>query len=113
MQIIRNDFTWFVVTEKANEIYESGLFDLYSVFEDEIELIESQAQLDVMLDLDVDICIKVGSQEKVFNDMYDFLGKYSDVLRSAYKQIPESDRQFNYEQFVIVQLLDFINKEVI
>lgn len=113
MQIIRGDFTWLVVTEKANKIYESGLFDLYSILEDEIELIESQEQLDVMIDLEVDICIMVGNQEKVFNDMYNFLGHYSEVLRSVYKQIPESDRQFNYEQFIIVQLLDFINKEVI
>jgi hypothetical protein len=111
MQVIRNGFIWLDVTEKANEIYESGLFELYSIFEDEIELIESQCQLDVMLDLEVDICIKVGSQEKMFKDMYNFLGNYSDILRNAYEEIP--DKQFNYEQFIIVQLLDFINEEII
>jgi hypothetical protein len=34
---IVNGFAWFVVTEKAKEVFESGLFELYVLYKDGTE----------------------------------------------------------------------------
>lgn len=60
MKII-NNFVWLIVSEKAKEIFTSGLFDLYALRDDGTEtLCESFAQLNNELSAGNDIAIEVG-----------------------------------------------------
>lgn len=41
--------------------------------------------------------------------MYDFVTKFGDQLRDAYKSIPKKDRKrFTYEQFIVAQFSNLI-----
>jgi hypothetical protein len=47
MKITADNFVWLLVTEKAKDIWNSGLFELYILHEDDSEsLVESWEQLD-------------------------------------------------------------------
>jgi hypothetical protein len=111
MQIIRNGFIWFDVTKKAREIYESGTFDLYALYDDGTEsLIGSPEDLKVCLDFGLDIVIRIGNQLDVLSMMYDFMGHYGKSLSKAYKNIPEQN--FNYEQFIVAHFSNLIDQEL-
>jgi len=109
MQIIRDGFIWLGVTEKAKELYSSGLFDLYILHGDGSEsLIESYDLLNVALSSGGNIAIWVGRQVPTLEIMYDFMGHYGDSLRKAYK--PTED--FNYEQFLVAHFSNLMEQEL-
>lgn len=57
----RDSFVWLLVSEKAKEIYNSGLFALYILYDDESEtLVEEYEQLDDALANGLSIGIEVG-----------------------------------------------------
>jgi len=58
---IVNGFVWLVVTDKAEEIYFSDLFELYALYDDGSEsLIESFEHLTIELDNRIEIGVEVG-----------------------------------------------------
>ena len=68
--IITSDgFIWMSVNDKAKEIWNSGLFELYVVYiDDETEsLIETFEDLDMCLSNGMDVCIEVGFTPKKTN----------------------------------------------
>jgi hypothetical protein len=61
MKITADNFVWLLVTEKAKEIWNSGLFSLYIIYEDESEsLIEDFDDLNKALENGLSIGIEVG-----------------------------------------------------
>lgn len=61
MKKIVNDFIWLVVTDKAKEIFNADLFQLYTLHDDGSEaLIETFEDLNVALGNGLDIGIEVG-----------------------------------------------------
>lgn len=57
----RDSFVWLLVSEKAKEIYNSGLFALYVLYDDDSEtLVEEYEQLDDALANGLTIGIEVG-----------------------------------------------------
>jgi hypothetical protein len=62
IRVTKNDsFVWLLVSEKAKEIFASGLFDLYVLYDDDSEsLIEYYSQLDNALANGLSIGIEVG-----------------------------------------------------
>jgi hypothetical protein len=61
IKIIKDGFVWLVVTEKAKEVFQSGLFELYVVREDESEcIIRTYEDLATALNSGNYICIEVG-----------------------------------------------------
>lgn len=57
----RDSFVWLLVSEKAKDIYNSGLFALYILYGDESEtLVEEYEQLDDALEKGLTIGIEVG-----------------------------------------------------
>lgn len=57
----RDSFVWLLVSEKAKDIYNSGLFALYILYDDESEtLVEEYEQLDDALEKGLTIGIEVG-----------------------------------------------------
>jgi hypothetical protein len=60
MKKIVNDFIWLVVTDKAKEIFNADLFQLYTLHDDGSEaLIETFEDLNVALGNGLDIGIEV------------------------------------------------------
>lgn len=58
---IVNGFVWLVVTDKAEELYFSDLFELYALYDDGSEsLIESFEHLTTELDNGIEIGVEVG-----------------------------------------------------
>jgi hypothetical protein len=54
-------FVWFVITEKAKEVFSSGLFDVYVLHNDESEsLCESYADINDALESGLQLAIEVG-----------------------------------------------------
>jgi hypothetical protein len=54
-------FVFLLVTDKAKEVYTSGLFELYKLYDDDSEaLVESIEDLNDALEKGVDIGISVG-----------------------------------------------------
>jgi len=62
IKITKDDsFVWLLITEKSREIFMSGLFDLYILYDDDSEtLIEGYSQLLEALENGMDIGIEVG-----------------------------------------------------
>jgi hypothetical protein len=62
IRVTKNDsFVWLLVSEKAKEIFASGLFDLYVLYDDDSEsLIDYYSQLDNALANGLSIGIEVG-----------------------------------------------------
>lgn len=60
MKIVDN-FVWLIVTDKAKEIFMTGLFDLYIIYNDDSEaLVQGFGQLLEALEGGLDIAIEVG-----------------------------------------------------
>jgi len=60
MKIIDN-FVWLIVTEKAKDIFHSGIFELYILHDDGTEsLITSYDEINKALENGLDIAIEVG-----------------------------------------------------
>jgi hypothetical protein len=58
---IKEGFVWLQVTDKAKEVYMSGLFDVYALWEDGSEtLIEKPEDLMLCLEDGIDMAIEVG-----------------------------------------------------
>jgi hypothetical protein len=58
---IVDGFVWFVITEKAKEVFSSGLFDVYVLHNDESEsLCESYADVNDALESGLQLAIEVG-----------------------------------------------------
>jgi len=54
-------FVWFLITEKAKEVFGSGLFDVYVLHNDESEsLCESYADVNDALESGLQLAIEVG-----------------------------------------------------
>ena len=45
--------------------------------------------------------------------MYEFVTKFGEDLRDAYKSIPEEDRLITYEQFIVAQFSNLLEDEII
>lgn len=68
MKITKDNFVWLLVTDKAKEVFLSGLFELYILYNDDSEvLVEGFAQLSEALEYGLDIGISVGhfNQDKL------------------------------------------------
>jgi hypothetical protein len=66
--ITADGFIFMKVNDKAKEIWNSGLFELYVVYSDETEsLIETFEDLDMHLSNGMDVCIEVGFTPKKTN----------------------------------------------
>ena len=66
-----DEFVWLLVTDKSREIFMSGLFDLYILYDDDSEtLIEGYSQLLEALENGIDIGIEVGhlNEDKLKDD---------------------------------------------
>ena len=60
MKII-NNFVWLIVTEKAKDIFHSGIFELYILYDDGTEsLITRYDEINEALENGLDIAIEVG-----------------------------------------------------
>ena len=56
-----DNFVWLLVTEKAKEVFSSGLFDLYVLHDDDSEsLVSKYADINDALDCGLSIAIEVG-----------------------------------------------------
>jgi hypothetical protein len=56
-----DNFVWLLVTEKAKEVFSSGLFSLYVLHNDDSEsLVEKYADLNDALECGLEIGIEVG-----------------------------------------------------
>lgn len=77
IRITRDDqFVWLLVTEKAKEIFLSGLFELYVIYSDDSEsLIEGFGQLIEAIEDGLDIGIEVG----FISDDIDLFDHYSRI----------------------------------
>lgn len=65
MKVTADGFVWLLVTEKAKEVFNSGLFSLYILYEDDSEsLIQDFEDLDKALEYGLDIGIEVGHLNK-------------------------------------------------
>ena len=61
MKVTADGFVWLLVTEKAKEIFNSGLFSLFVLYDDDSEaLIEEFEDLDKALENGLSIGIEVG-----------------------------------------------------
>lgn len=60
--IIRNEFVWLPITNKAKEVFASQLFDVYKLYDDGSEgLCESYADINDALEMGIELAIEVGS----------------------------------------------------
>lgn len=65
MKVTADGFVWLLVTEKAKEVFNSGLFSLYILYEDDSEsLIQDFEDLDKALEYGLSIGIEVGHLNK-------------------------------------------------
>jgi hypothetical protein len=70
-KITKDGFIWLLVTDKAKEIYQSGLFSLYKLYNNNADgLIESLDDLNEALERGVSIGIEVGFVEPVATARY-------------------------------------------
>ena len=59
--IIRDGFVWLSVADEAKEIFQSGLFEVYTLHDDGSEsLCESYADINDALECGLDLAIEVG-----------------------------------------------------
>lgn len=59
--IIVKGFVWLSVADKAKEVFESGLFEVYALYDDGSErLCESYADIDDALECGLDLAVEVG-----------------------------------------------------
>lgn len=69
MKITKDNFVWLIVTEKAKDIWNSGLFSLFILYEDDSEsLIEEYEDLDNALSNGLSIGIEVGHLKLVADE---------------------------------------------
>lgn len=114
MRIVRDGFVWLGVTDKAKEVYASGMFELYTLHEDGSEsLIQSDNDLNEALENGLDIGIEVGHEVDKLRLMYGFVTEFAKDLRDAYESIPEEQRLITYEQFIVAQFSNLIEDEII
>jgi hypothetical protein len=58
---IRDAFVWLLVTDKAKEVFQSGLFEVYTLHDNGSEsLCESYADINDALESGLDLAIEVG-----------------------------------------------------
>lgn len=59
--IIINGFVWLLVTYKAREVMQSGLFDVFALYDDGSEsLCVNQQDITSALDAGLDLAVEVG-----------------------------------------------------
>jgi hypothetical protein len=59
--IVRDGFVWLSVADKAKEIFQSGLFEVYTLYNDGSErLCESYADINDALECGLDLAVEVG-----------------------------------------------------
>jgi hypothetical protein len=82
IRITREDqFVWLIVTEKAKEIFLSGLFDLYILYSDDSEsLVEGFGHLIEAIEDGQDIGIEVGFISDDI-DLFDYYGRIPKKIR--------------------------------
>lgn len=67
---MKEGFVWLLVTDKAKDVYMSGLFDVYALWEDGSEtLIEKAEDLMLCLRDGVELGIEVGHIDNALNKM--------------------------------------------
>lgn len=65
MKVTADGFVWLLVTEKAKEVFNSGLFSLFVLYDDDSEsLIEEFEDLNKALENGLSIGIEVGHLTK-------------------------------------------------
>ena len=61
IKVTKDNFVWKIVTHKAKKIWDSNLYELYILYDDDSEgLIESKEDLNLALKTGEDIGIEVG-----------------------------------------------------
>jgi hypothetical protein len=97
IKITKEDqFVWLVVTEKAKEIYLSGLFDLYALYDDDSEtLITGFTQLSEALENGSDIGIEVGFISDDV-DLFDHYSRIPKKIRYIIESYTDAD-SFSYD----------------
>lgn len=66
MKKVIDGFIWLLVTNKAKEVWQTGLFDVYVLHKDKSEsLVESYADINDALECGLDIAIEVGHEKDV------------------------------------------------
>ena len=102
-KITSDGFIWLIVTDKAKEIFNSGLFALYNLYEDESEsLIETHEQLIEALEMGNEIGIEVGQIDPQLNKR-----RIDEVLEGA-KQLLLNE--FNYNGLILDDIDELLSK---
>lgn len=70
MKITKNNFVWLPVTDKAKEVFSSGLFNVYKLHDDGSEsLCQSYADINDALECGLELAIAVGHLNKICVDI--------------------------------------------
>lgn len=70
MKVTKDNFVWLIVTDKARKVFNTGLFELYILFDDDTErLIENLDDIDFAFKYKCDIGIEVGHL-KIVTDVH-------------------------------------------
>ena len=87
IKITKEDqYVWLLITDKAKEVYLSGLFELYILYNDDSEaLVESFSQLSEALENGLDIGISVG-----FIDLFEHYDLIPDNIKSILDKYSET-----------------------
>ena len=92
----KDKFSWWIVTDKADKIFESGSIPLYVIYEDESEsLIESIDELHEAINLNLPIAMELGFIKEERPSLWD---KCERVLKNGHWYVKRSDvvKQFNH-----------------
>ena len=105
MKITKDNFVWKLVTDKAKEVFKTGLFELYALHNDESEsLIENYSDINEALESGLEIGISVGrieTKEGDFEKENKLLIQYFRKLRSQLL-----DGRFK-EDSVLIKAIDY------
>lgn len=93
----QDGFVWLVVTEKAKEVYASGLFELYVLYEDESEaLAESLDQINQALENGLNIGIQVGFVNTNV-DLFEYYNRVPKNIKYIIERYTDSDVMTYYD----------------
>lgn len=66
MKITNDGFVWLIITSKVKEVFSSGLFEVYALFDDNSDtLVESHQDLEKFMENGCKFGIEVGYIESV------------------------------------------------
>lgn len=96
IKITDDGFVWLIVTEKAKEIFTSGLFEIYELHDDSSEsLIEGFEQLNLALEQGALIGIEVGFTNNDI-DLFQHIERLPKNIQYTIERYSDSD-SFSYD----------------